>query len=55
MAASHELRIAATVKAGSGKTTNVLFTQSLRFENVQTYTNNFYDQVSEVIECARED
>lgn len=39
--ATHDLRIAATVKAGSGKTTDVLFTQNLRFENFQSYLNDY--------------
>jgi hypothetical protein len=42
--ASHSLRIASTITAGSGGTTSVVWSQSMKFSNTQKFFNAFNNQ-----------
>jgi len=47
VAANHTLAIDATIISGSGKRTNVVWSQSLQFFNFQTYLNDTEQMASE--------
>lgn len=48
--ATRHIHIESTINSGSGKTTNVIWSQSLSYQNVQNYLKNTTIQVSSVFD-----
>jgi hypothetical protein len=45
LSAKHSVHITSTITSGSGKTNNVVWSQSVQFSNTQSYLNNSFHQV----------